>query len=116
MQESFLTSDWQWGDYRYFTIYEPKKRLITEAPFRERIMHHALMNVCDQYFEKKHYFHSYACRVGKGMHRAVKQCQKYTQKNQFYLKCDIRKFFDSIDHSVLMHLLSRLFKDPKLLL
>jgi RNA-directed DNA polymerase len=103
------------GDYKYFTIYDPKERKICAASFSERVLHHALMNVCHANIEKYQVFHSYASRIGKGTFAAVKQAVLYQKQYRWFLKLDVRKYFDSIDQSTLMSLLKRRFKDQLLL-
>lgn len=104
------------GHYRFFTIRDPKVRQICAAAFPERVLHHAVMNVCEPFFEAAHIFDSYACREGKGSHRAVQRAQTFARRNSWFLKLDIRKYFDSLDHDVAMTLLRRRFKDNNLLL
>ncbi|MEA1910435.1 MAG: reverse transcriptase/maturase family protein [Spirochaetota bacterium] len=104
-----------WGNYRSFTITDPKKRIITAAPFSERIMHHAIMNILEPLFERKFIYHSYACRKGKGTHAAVLQAFHLAKAGGYFLKLDVRKYFDSIDHIVLKSQLSRILKDKKIL-
>jgi RNA-directed DNA polymerase len=99
------------GDYHYFTIYDPKERVICAATFRERVLHHALMNVCHPVFERFQLACSYATRPGKGTYAALEEASVNNAKHQWYLKLDVRKFFDSIDHQVLQRLLRRKFKD-----
>ena len=103
------------GRYHYFTIFDPKERIICAADFPERVLHHAIMNVCEPVFESSHIFDTYACRKGKGSLRAVHRAREFAGKNRFFLKMDIRKYYDSIDHQILWHLLSRKFKDTRLL-
>lgn len=100
---------------RYFVIWEPKVRQIGAADFRDRVVHHAVCRVMEPVFEKSYIFHSYACRIDKGSHRAISQAQQYCRRYDYYLKCDIKKYFESIDHQVLMEMLSRKFKDRDLL-
>lgn len=103
------------GDYHRFIIRDPKERLICAAAFRERVLHHAIMNVCEHVFERYAIFDSYACRVGKGAHAAVRRAQQFACRFPFCLKADVAKYFDSIDHSVLGGLLARLFREKPLL-
>ncbi len=70
------------------------------------------MNVCGPYFERWMIFDSYASRKGKGQMRAVKRAQEFARRNRWFLKCDIRKFFDSIPHGLLLAKLARKIKDP----
>ena len=103
------------GEYRLFTIYEPKERKICASAFPERVLHHALMNVCHEYFERKQIFHSYASRKGKGSHAAIAYAQKCSREKAWYLKLDVRKFFASIHHAVILQQLHCMFKDKTLL-
>lgn len=102
------------GPYRSFTIFEPKQRLISAAPFRDRVVHHALCNVLEPIFEQSFLFDSFACRRGKGTHAAVRRCQQYARRFPWVLKADVAKFFPSIDHALLKHMLHRKIKDPGL--
>ena len=103
------------GDYHFFDIYDPKPRRICAASFRERVLHHAVMNVCEPVLERCAIFDSYACRKGRGSHKALERAQYYLGKNPWFLKLDIHKYFDSIDHDIALGLLSRKIKDKKLL-
>jgi retron-type reverse transcriptase len=98
------------GQYRTFLIYDKKKRLISSAPFRDRIVHHALCNIIEPIFEKTFIFDLYSNRKGKGIHRAVKRAQEYAGTNRYVLKCDIRKYFPTIDHLVLKQTIRRKVK------
>ena len=77
-----------YGKFRTFHIHDPKKRLIHAACFEDRIFHHALMNCCGNTFEKAMVDNSYACRVGKGVHKAVQQVQKNLRAFSWYVKID----------------------------
>ncbi len=103
------------GDYRYFNVYEPKKREICASAFSEQVLHHALMNVCHDYFDRAQIFDSYASRKGKGTYAAIDRAEKYTNKYAWFLKLDVRKFFASIHHDVMKQQLARMFKEKKLL-
>lgn len=103
------------GRYRYFTIYDPKERLICAAHIEERILHHALMNVCRPYFENQYVDKSYATRIGKGVYAALDEARSVLRKNKFVAKLDVRKYYDTIRHDVLKRKLFRLFKDRRLL-
>jgi retron-type reverse transcriptase len=110
-----LAGDVPVGDYHYFKVHDPKERLICAATFRERVLHHALMNVCEPILERAAVFDSYACRKGKGRMLAVARAQSYARTHRWFLKMDIRKYFDSIHQATLRELLGRKFKDPLLL-
>lgn len=103
------------GGYRRFMIYDPKEREICAAPFSDRVLHHAIMNVCGPYFERFLIDDSYASRKGKGQVRAVRRACEYAGRYRWFMKCDIRKYFDSISHILLYDRLVRKFKDPFLL-
>ena len=115
LQEQIKTSNINVGKYKYFTIYEPKKRLICAASFPERVLHHALMNICHKYFENQQISESYATRINKGTYKALEKALYYSYRNKYYLKLDIRKYFDSISHEILSNKLQTIFKDPVLL-
>lgn len=98
--------------YKYFVIREPKERIISVAAFRDRVVHHALVNIIEPYFEAAFIKDSYATRKEKGLHLAVQAAQNYTCKYQWYLKLDIEKFFASVNHEILLSLINRKIKDP----
>ncbi len=115
LREQILTGLVEVGDYHYFKIFEPKARQICASAFKEQVLHHALMNICHRYFEQVHIFDSYASRKGKGTYAALERAKLFTQKNIWFLKLDVRKFFESIHHEVLKGQLYHKFKDFKLL-
>lgn len=101
LQEELVSQTYRPGAYRAFYIYDPKKRMISAAPFRDRVVHHALCNIIEPIFERTFIFDSYANRKGKGAHRAIERFQQYARRIPYVLKCDVRKFFPSIDHLIL---------------
>jgi RNA-directed DNA polymerase len=101
--------------YKYFMISEPKERVISVAAFRDRVVHHALVNILEPYYELSFIHDSYATRKDKGLHRAVIAAQKYSRTYSWYLKLDIEKFFASINHEILFSLISHKIKDPKIM-
>ncbi len=115
LQEQILTGHADVGHYRLFKIYDPKERVICAAPFVERVLHHAIISVCLPYFERHLIDNTFACRTGKGTYKALEQAQVYQKKYKYFLKLDVRKYFDSIHHDVLKAKLRRLFKDKRLL-
>jgi retron-type reverse transcriptase len=115
LQRQILIGKVEVGDYHYFTIFDPKERIICAADFSERVLHHALMNICHPYFEQHQIFDSYASRKGKGTYAAIDRAKVFTKEYRYFLKMDFRKYFDSISHEVLKGELKRLFKDEKLL-
>jgi hypothetical protein len=103
------------GNYHYFTIYDPKIRLICAADFRERVLHHALMNVCHPYFERNLIYDTYATRINKGIYAALDRAKKAMLNYRYAAKLDFRKYFDNISHPVLKAKLQQMFKDRTLL-
>jgi retron-type reverse transcriptase len=112
LHEELTTKSYQPGAYRSFFIHQPKKRQISAAPYRDRVVHHALTGVLEPIFEKTFIADSYACRKGKGTHAAVKCCQEFTRHFRYVLKADIQKFFPSLDHEICKELVARKIKDP----
>ena len=113
LQEELITHTYQPGPYDHFTIHEPKIRKISAAPFRDRVVHHALCNVIEPLFESRFHPHSYANRLGKGTHRAIDQLQDYARRYRYVLRLDIVQHFPSIDHALLKHELFRYLPDGK---
>ena len=103
------------GNYSFFTVRDPKSRDICAASFNERVLHHAIMNVCGDVLDSYAIYDSYACRKGKGAPKALARVQKFARRYSWYLKLDVRKYFDSIDHGIVLELLKRRFKDEDLL-
>lgn len=112
LQEELWTKTYCPGPYRTFEIYEPKPRLISAAPYRDRVVHHALCNVIVPIFERTFIADSYANRVGFGTHRALRRFTEFVRSNRYVLQCDITKYFPSIDHGILKILIRRKIKCP----
>ena len=115
LREEILGGTVEVGQYTFFKIFDPKERNICAAAFREQVLHHALMNVCHPYFERVQIFDSYASRKGKGTYAALDRAKEFTRRYRYFLKIDVRKFFESIHHNVLKTQLGRLFKDEAVL-
>jgi retron-type reverse transcriptase len=115
IQHELKYQTYQPGSYKRFLIFDPKKRLISAAPYRDRVVHHALCNVIEPIFDKTFIYDSYACRKNKGTHKAVDRFTKFCRLNRYVLKCDISKYFDSVDHEILFELIARKIKDRKTL-
>jgi retron-type reverse transcriptase len=114
LQEQLRNRSYQPGPYNSFYIHEPKRRLISAAPFRDRVVHHALCNVTVPRFERLFIADSYANRVGKGTHRALDRCQQFTRRFRYVLQCDIVQFFPSIDHDILRNILFSMLAEESL--
>ncbi len=106
------------GPYSSFYINDPKQRHIHKAPVRDRIIHHAVVRVLNPVFEPTFIPNSFSCRIGKGTHRGIDSVERMARKVScnfttpcFALKCDVQKFFDSIDHEILLGILHRRIDD-----
>ncbi len=115
LREELVSEAYRTGPYKHFMVYEPKPREIAALPFRDRVVHHALCNVIEPLFEPRFYAHSYACRVGKGTHRAVDYFQRRWRRLArggpvWVLKGDIQKCFASLRHDILLALLGRVIR------
>ncbi|MCP4543142.1 MAG: RNA-dependent DNA polymerase [Chloroflexi bacterium] len=106
---------YQPGPYHNFYVQERKRRLISAAPFRDRVVHHALCNIIQPIFEHRFIYDSYACRKGKGTHRALDRAQEFARRRKYVLQCDVQQFFPSIDHQILRSFLARHIADDKVL-
>ena len=115
LQEELQTRTYRPGPYHEFHIYEPKLRKISAAPYRDRVVHHALCNVIEPIFDRTFIFDSYACRRDKGTHKAVDRFTEFCRKSDYVLKCDIKKYFPSIDHGILKTLFRRKIRDANVL-
>ena len=115
LQDELLSRTYRPGPYVSFTIHDPKRRLISAAPFCDRVVHHALCNLIEPLFERSFIDDSYANRVGKGTHRALDRCQQFTRRYRYALQCDVEQFFPAIDHAILRHTLARKLRDPDVL-
>jgi RNA-directed DNA polymerase len=115
LQKQLQKQTYRPGQFRTHWVYEPKKRMISVAPYRDRVVHHALMNVLEPILDRHFHPDSYACRKEKGTHKAADRLQKMMQKYPYALQCDIEKFFPNIDHVLLKQTFRRLIKDKKAL-
>lgn len=111
LRRSLIEKSYRQGEYRHFTITDPKERIISAALFADRIVHHAIINILEPVFERQFIFHTYACRVGKGTHAAARYAFKNAKVCKYFFKLDVRKYFDSIDHFILKKSLSGIIKD-----
>lgn len=110
------------GPYSRFFVYDPKLRPIAKASVRDRVLHHAICRVLAPIFDKRFIYDSYSSRRGKGTHAANARLREFAHRlsrnntrTVWLLKCDIRKFFDSVDHEVLLHICAKTICDPKTL-
>lgn len=118
LQNELIWHTYHVGRYREFYVTDPKKRLIMALPFRDRVVQWAIYRQINYLLDKRYIPTSYACRIGGGTQRAVHQLQQYirhTPGEVYVLKLDVSKYFYRIDHSVLLGILHRIFKDQELL-
>ncbi len=115
LSQDLLSASVRVGDYEYFQIRDPKLRTICAASFPERVLHHALMNVCHTHFERQFIHTTYATRPQKGTYKALDRARKAFKRYSYVAKFDVRHYFDSIDHTILKAKLARIFKDGAVL-
>ena len=116
LHEDFRHKRYKHGRYRVFQIWDPKKREISVAPFRDRVVHHAFHDVIEPDVDKKFIFDSYACRTGKGTHQALNRAEQFIKANKYCFHGDIKKYFPSIDHTILKALVRRHIGDEEVLM
>ena len=111
LSDELIRGVWCPGAYQHFEIHEPKRRMISAAPFADRVVHHALCNLMQPVLERRFIAQSFSCQEGKGTTAARECVRKLVNAHRYVLKCDVRKFFDSIDHEVLLAKLSTVLPD-----
>ncbi|PIV53633.1 MAG: RNA-dependent DNA polymerase [Elusimicrobia bacterium CG_4_10_14_0_8_um_filter_37_32] len=115
LQNELFSQTYQPGEYKQFIVYESKKRLISAAPYRDRIVHHALCNIIEPLFEKTFIYDSYANRKEKGTHKAIQRFTEFSRRNKYVLKCDMVEYFGSIDCQLLFNIIAEKIKDEKVM-
>ena len=93
LQRELESQTYQPGGYKTFEIYEPKRRIIAAAPYRDRVVHHALCNIIVPLFDRTFIATSYANRKGYGSHRALRQFVDCARSSRYVLQCDLCKYF-----------------------
>jgi len=122
LRTELLLHSYQPKPLKTFILRDPKTRKISKSDFRDRVVHHTLCNIIEPFFEKRFIYDSYANRIGKGTLKAIQRFEyfqrKISQNNTskvFVLKADIRRYFDEVDHSILLKIIKKKIKDPKVL-
>ncbi len=110
LQRELVGDGYRPGPYKAFWIRDPRPRQISAAPFRDRVVHHALTQLLEPIFEPRFTAKSFASRKGFGQHKALVLAQAACRRHAYVLKCDIRKYFPSLDHAILKRLLGRAIK------
>lgn len=122
LHEDLANKTYRHGGYRSFYVNDPKRRHIHKAAVRDRLLHHAVYRTLYPFFEKTFIADSYSCRLGKGTHRALNRLRAMAfrasenhTRTAWVLKCDIKKFFASIDHEVLLNILKEYIPDENII-
>lgn len=120
LQRHIQNGTYEHGEHNHFYVYEPKKRMISALPFRDRVVQHAINNIIEPIFDGVFYSCTYACRKNKGTHAGVKAVQSTIRQMQkegevYYLKMDFSKYFASIDRSILFKEVDRKISDQHLI-
>jgi len=101
LERQLRDSEYRPGHYVAFEVNDPKRRIVSAAPFRDRVVHHALCAVVEPIFEAGFIDHTFANRIGKGTHRAIEAYECYRDRHSHVLRCDIYRYFPAIDHATL---------------
>jgi len=112
LAETLQTKTYIPGQYKTFVIYEPKRRLISAAPYRDRVVHHGLCSIIEPLFDRTFIHSSYANRRGKGTHKALDHFVRLTRRYRYCLRADVEKYFPSMDHAILKATIRRTIKCP----
>jgi len=117
LHEALRAGHWRPGGYKTFVIYEPKRRLISAAPYADRVVHHAMCNVIGPLFERRMIPSTYANRKGLGVHKALDHFRRCAQRTRYRycLRADVQKYFPSMDHALLKACIRRTIKCPETL-
>ena len=116
LRDDLIHDRFKTSKYRVFNVFEPKKREIYELPlYPDHIVHHALINVLGPIWQKRFIKDSYACIPGRGIHSAAQQAMLFVKKYKYVLQCDVRKFYPSIDHNIMMDIVTKKIHDRKIL-
>ncbi|MDQ3007858.1 MAG: reverse transcriptase/maturase family protein, partial [Chloroflexota bacterium] len=111
IEHDLKNETYELGGYHSFEIDKPKRRLVNAAPFRDRVVQHALMNVIEPLFERQFIFDSYANRKGKGTHAALDCATYFLRRHEYVMHLDVRQFFPAVDHEILLSILARTIGD-----
>ena len=112
LSDALRTRTFRPDPYRYFRLRGHKDRVVAEASFRDRVVHHALVATLEPSFEARFIRHSYACRKGRGVHAALRTAQRLARRLPYFLKMDVRKYFDRVHHTTLLERLASVVRSP----
>lgn len=119
LRHDLISGSYKTSEYTIFTIYEPKERIIFKLPYRDRVVHHAVMNVLELVFVSTFTADTYSCIKKRGIHaaqKALKAALNDVEATQYCLKLDIKKFYPNVDHCIMKQLIRKKIKDTDLLL
>lgn len=111
LQHELKSGTYVHGKYQSFTIYDPKERNILAAQIKDRVVHHALNNIIEPVVDRKFIYHSYACRIGKGQHLAMRHAKAMLQANTYFIHLDVKKFFYNIHRPTLLGIIGNTVHD-----
>ena len=111
LRADLMSCEYHPAGYHQFKILDPKPRTISCAPVRDRIVHHALCNLITPLLEKSFIHYTFACREGKGAHRACSLARRYCGEYRYFVKLDVRHYFDTIDHEKLLEVIGAKFRE-----
>ncbi|MFZ6015675.1 MAG: reverse transcriptase domain-containing protein [Patescibacteria group bacterium] len=118
LRNALLNCEYKHDNYKPFTVFDPKRRKIHKATVKDRLVHQGIVNIIEPIFNQRFIYDSYSCRLGKGTHAAVKRLRSFLNqasenntKTVYALKCDVQKFFASVDHAILTNLLVKRIQD-----
>jgi RNA-directed DNA polymerase len=115
LERELRARTWKPSKAAHFEIRDPKPRVITAVPFRDRVVHHALMGVLGPIFDRRMIGESFACREGKGTHAALAHARRMLRRYRYFLKLDVKSFFPSLAHDVVLESIARVLKDRRVL-
>ncbi len=122
LHQELSSQTYQHGGYYAFHINDPKPRHIHKASVRDRLLHHAIYRILYPFFDRTFIADSFSCRNNKGTHKAINRFRSFAYKvgknntkTCWVLKCDIKKFFDSIDHSIMLNILKSHIPDQRII-
>lgn len=113
--EALASGRFHFDGYRAFPVRDPKTRIIHAPSFRDRVVHHAMIAVTGPVFERGASDRSHACRVGRGQHAALSPVRHWLRRDDWFLKLDVARYYDSIPHGRLEERLARRFRERRLL-
>ena len=118
IQSELISGTYKTSTYDVFTIYEPKERIVYRLPFRDRIVHHAIVNIMEEIWNSIFVTGTYSCIKGRGIHKALRHIKRDlndVENTKYCLKFDIKKFYPNIDHEILKMIVKKKIKDKQLL-